>query len=808
MLPAMIPKVVSTLFWAGLATSLVLAAPASAEIVSATIAQPAPAETGYFKLGTTKNPAGRELGLNSRSLLRDGQPWFPVMGEFHYTRVPAAEWREELLKMKAGGIDIVATYVFWIHHEEVAGQWNWSDQRDLKKFVQTCHEVGLKVLVRCGPWCHGEVRNGGFPDWVQAHKDWKLRSTDTNFLAAVKELYTQIAAQLHGEYWKDGGAVIGIQVDNEFRGSPAYLMALKQLAIDCGMDVPYYTKTGWPPLPKPLPLGELLPLFGGYADGFWLRETKAMPGDEWKKYLFSSTRTDTAIGADQLGKQKAKDQDDISRYPYLCCEIGGGMETSYHRRVWLSPEDTESLVLGQLGSGTSLLGYYMYHGGQNPEGFLSTLNESQATGYPNDLPVKSYDFNAPIGEYGQLNPSYHWLRRLHLFIHDFGGRLATMPTTLPDKQPAGPADLATLRWSVRSDGNAGFVFINNYQRLQTLPAKPVMQFQLHLPGGDLLFPDRPVTIPANTYFFWPFNLDLGGARLAYATAQPICKIDDGNVRTVFFAEITGVPAEFALADEPGAHEPVRVWHLSPAKTPGCKIKTAGGREIQIILLSQAESLALWKGQFAGGERAFLTPASVMFDHNDAVLTIENPDKLKVAVYPPMKNWAGQTDGSFQQLTLPRVRPALLSAWVSQIQPAGEARQIPLSMGKNHLPLAPDSLDFTHAAIWKIQLPAALDLGLNPILRIRYTGDVARLTLNGRLLDDNFYNGREFDLGLNRYAPEILGGDLWFQALPLATNAPIFIEERARPDFDGEPSMVRYQSVEIINHYRIILQNDF
>ena len=77
------------------------------------------------------------------------------------------------------------------------------------------------------------------------------------------------------------------------------------------------------------------------------------------------------------------------------------------------------MVLTQLGSGSSSLGYYMYHGGQNPEGKLSTLQESQATGYPNDLPVKSYDFNAPIGEFGQINPQYYWLRRLHLFLHDY-----------------------------------------------------------------------------------------------------------------------------------------------------------------------------------------------------------------------------------------------------------------------------------------------------------------------------------------------------------------------------------------------------
>ena len=222
--------------------------------------------------------------MNSRSLLFDGQPVFPVMGEMHYSRVPQAEWRDELLKMKAGGVDIVATYVFWIHHEEIEGQWDWSGQRDLKKFLQTCNELGLKVVVRCGPWCHGEVRNGGLPDWVVAHKDWKLRSTDTNFLAAVKILYAQIAEQMRGELWKDGGPVIGIQVDNEFGGSPNYLMALKKIAIEAGMDVPLYIKTGWPAMKTPVPLGELLPLFGAYPDGFWERTLKPMDGNELGKF--------------------------------------------------------------------------------------------------------------------------------------------------------------------------------------------------------------------------------------------------------------------------------------------------------------------------------------------------------------------------------------------------------------------------------------------------------------------------------------------------------------------------------------------
>jgi len=67
--------------------------------------------------------------------------------------------------------------------------------------------------------------------WWVAHTDWKLCSTDANFLAAVKVLYGQIAEQMRGEFWKDGGPVIGIQVDNEFGGSSNYLMELKKLAL-------------------------------------------------------------------------------------------------------------------------------------------------------------------------------------------------------------------------------------------------------------------------------------------------------------------------------------------------------------------------------------------------------------------------------------------------------------------------------------------------------------------------------------------------------------------------------------------------
>ena len=267
--------------WA-LAITLALVPVLRAQIFPLAVPIPRPPTAGYFKIGTSRRPDGRELTVDSQSLRLDGRPWMPVMGEFHFSRYPAAEWHEELLKMKAGGVDIVSTYVFWIHHEEVRGTWDWSGARDLRAFAEAVKDAGLSLVVRCGPWAHGEVRNGGFPDRVVAGSGWKTRTTDPKFLELTRGLYSQIAAQLKGLLWKDGGPVIGVQLDNEYRGPAAYLLALKSIARDVGLDVPLYTRTGWPALSTAMPVGELLPLYGGYAEGFWDRTVDAMPGDYWK----------------------------------------------------------------------------------------------------------------------------------------------------------------------------------------------------------------------------------------------------------------------------------------------------------------------------------------------------------------------------------------------------------------------------------------------------------------------------------------------------------------------------------------------
>jgi hypothetical protein len=136
--------------------------------------------------------------------------------------------------MKAGGLDMIAVYVFWIHHEEVEGQWTFGGRRNVSHFFHLAQEVGLKVMARVGPWDHGECRNGGHPDWLLAKKI-PLRTNDTAYMGYVEKFYAQLSMQLKGMFWKDGGPIIAVQIDNETRDWE-YLLALKDVAVKVSID--------------------------------------------------------------------------------------------------------------------------------------------------------------------------------------------------------------------------------------------------------------------------------------------------------------------------------------------------------------------------------------------------------------------------------------------------------------------------------------------------------------------------------------------------------------------------------------------
>ncbi|HKI46529.1 MAG TPA: beta-galactosidase, partial [Balneolales bacterium] len=461
-------------------------------------------------------PAGKEIEINNHYMTIGGKPVLPVMGEVHYVRYPKNEWQDILLKMKANGIDIVSTYVFWIYHEEIEGQFDWSGNRDLRAFLKLCQKDGLHVFVRIGPWCHGEVRNGGFPDWLLQKKYIHPRSNDPVFQHYVKQYFHQIGLQMKGLMYKDGGPVIGIQLENEYSGGSQgekYIMWLKKTAIADGMDVPMYTVTGWGN--ASIPKDQVIPLWGGYPGAPWNPNLKKITDSQ--SFVFGDLRSSGNIFQGKTGNGY---HPDTKIYPFFTVEMGVGNEITYHRRPVFSGIDGLSIAITRLGSGASLLGYYMFAGGADQVGTLTTLEEDRRnTGYWNRYPIISYDFQAAIRETGELAPSYYQIKKLHYFVNEFGSRLAPMmPVIGPQTDPH-----KNLLYSVRSNGESGYVFGVNYYRGFQKPTQKDVQFDIRLKGQRVKFPATPVNIPDSCDFIWPFNFHMNKVLLKYATAQPLCR---------------------------------------------------------------------------------------------------------------------------------------------------------------------------------------------------------------------------------------------------------------------------------------------
>lgn len=464
------------------------------------------------------------FGYNNQYLTKDGKPWFPIMGEVHYSRLPENEWRETLYKMKAGGVTVVSAYTIWIHHEEIRGEWDFSGQRNLREFIKAVKNCGLYLFLRIGPWVHAEVRNGGFPDWMLCG-DFTPRTNDERYFHEVKRFYEKIHKQARGFFYSDGGPVIGVQIENEYghcggltgEDGEEHMRRLTKIAKEIGFDAPLYTATGW----GGAVTGGLLPVMGGYCDAPW--DTRITEIEPSGNYIFTHERNDHNIGSD-LGIGAGLTFD-TAKFPYLTAELGGGLQVTKHRRPVARARDISAMSVVKLGSGVNLLGYYMYCGGVNPDGKKSTLQESRDTGYLNDLPVKNYDFRAPVGAYGQLGGSFKELKLLGMFAADFGEALCEMPAFIPDDNPLDPCDGKHLRYSLRHNGKWGFLFFNNYLRRMKRP--DFKKVRLAVKDLNLTLP--PIDINAGEFGFYPFNMPVSGGVVRFAEASPLCEINGTTV---------------------------------------------------------------------------------------------------------------------------------------------------------------------------------------------------------------------------------------------------------------------------------------
>jgi len=583
-------------------------------------------KTGIFKMG---NPGvlGKEIRVNNRYLTLDGQPVIPVMGEVHFSRIPKDEWENVILKMKACGINIIAAYVLWIHHEEIEGQFDWSGNKNLRAFAKLCAQHGMWFYPRIGPWCHAEVRNGGTPDWILQKTNLKNRSNDPIYQHYAEEWYRQVGLQLSGLMYKDGGPVIGIQLENEYhrgKSGESHILWLKKTAQKYGLDVPIYTVTGWDN--ASVPPDEVIPLWGAYPDEPWVGNLRR--STDCRNFQFSPFRN-----TDQIGNEVAQNKGyslDNSDYPYFTCEMGIGIMNTDHRRLRIGALDGLGLVLAKLGSGSNLLGYYMFAGGSNPHGLLTTLEENkEETGAWNTNPVISYDFQAAIRESGELNKPYFEVKTLHYFLNEFGSRLAPMEPVFPER-------LSPLNYAVRSDGYSAFVFGLNYCRNHEGHAIGKVRFKLKLKNETLEWPSAPITIPDSAMFLWPVNFGMGKINLKYATAQPLCQLgnkwiftEDAVASPEFCFDATNIESVNSTSGKvfrDGDHYIIN--GLKSGLNCVISVVPKSGGSVRVIVLSKEEARQVWL--FGNGQKKFFfVSAGNMYMKGDKLHLFSTNNHFKI-----------------------------------------------------------------------------------------------------------------------------------------------------------------------------------
>jgi len=762
---------------------------------------------GKLDMGGT-SPSGGSIAVNSYYMSRDGKPVIPVMGEFHYSRYPEQQWEEEIVKMKAGGVNVIPTYVFWNLHEPREGEWHWEGNLNLRGFVELCQKHQMDVIVRIGPFCHAEMRSGGFPDWVFA-KPMEVRADDRMYLHYTELLYNEIGKQLQGLYYGDGGPIIGCQIENEMQHSSApwgiwypeepkdgasaswnapeasdgveggrklatgaeagneHMRSLLALAQKAGIEVPFYTATGW----------------GNAAiiDNKAIPVTAAYTYPTWTK---KPTRSNFMLFKDiHANPDYAPVRYDATQFPSFCAEMGVGIQKVYWSRPICTAKAAEALMIRTLGSGSNGIGYYMYHGGSTPtHGHQNSFYSDEQTANPKI----SYDFQAPLGEFGLEGVSYRNLRLIHSFLDEWQDELAPMQTVLPsgyDTIKADNVDEVRLAVRMMADGGrtmddggwtmeegrrtmddgrwekaeSGFVFLVNFQDHDDNRHDQQGTLALHLTGEELSI---PFVLPKDESLILPFNLNLDGVLLKYATAQPLMRVIEGKTPHYIFFAPEGVSPIFVFAaDVKGNAGSKKVKIFRP--TPGLK-STFAYQGIKVTCLTREQALDASK---VNG-RLLITKATVLPSEEGATLLYLGNNRVDYTLLEK---------GKF-------------------VSHSVEVEAVDPEYNFNRRTSRHASLHFVE--------PENMPQVQEYFLRIDYTADVAMAFMDGVLCQDEFWQGQPWTIGLKRYREQLRNMDMTFYFRPL-TDLPWVrrdIPADKVPDF-SKKRVLEIRQVEVLPEYR-------
>lgn len=691
---------------------------------------------------------GGVLTANDCHLERDGRPLAIVAGELHIQRVPPEEWEPAIVQMKAAGLDTVSSYVFWNQIEPERGRFDFTGRNDLRTFFDLCRRHGMMAVLRPGPFCNAEFLTGGLPVWLFGLPTVE-RSNDALYLDLVRRYYAALAVHLEGSFWHQGGPIAIVQLENELSVAPVgwarpFLRAapvvghtgptgagftehyrhLHAMALQTGLRAPFYSATAWG-TKETLPIDLVMPTFGGYMD--------LVPSGASNSPLTVFSRE----GASYDGK-----------VPTGFIEIGYGTPVRDAFRPRPSPDDGYCATMTLFGSSRSLMiGYYMFRGGSNPVNGLSGWTTKDQV-----FPLVSYDFRAPIGEFGDWREALFRARPFNVFVREFAEELARAEPRGAVRPVADPDD-PRVRLEGRFDGNRGFVFVSNFGNVRPLPPRPGFAVEVTTDRGAVRIPATGgVDLASGAMAVWPVNLDLGGgATLRSATAQPVCRLRTGDRRWLVLSQNGDVPVVLAIASA-GVHAvrtqgrkvlpegDVHVVRPRPGRGSVVEVTAADGSIIAILVLTEHDAQRMAVLGTPGSPLLAISEAMVTRSGDVLSVASDDPARLSVSLFPAPAGGRATRDGVFGRMTFRRD---------AIVVPAGVRR-----------------LDAGRAVV---TLPSTAFEGVDDVIMdVRYLGDVCRLfdAATGFLLADDMNDGRPWPVGLRRFRRQLASEGVLVRAEPV------------------------------------------
>lgn len=326
--------------------------------------------------GAKKQPETFEVG--NKTFLLNGEPFVVKAAEIHYPRIPRPYWEHRIKMCKALGMNTICIYVFWNIHEQKEGQFDFTGNNDIAEFCRLAQKHGMYIIVRPGPYVCAEWEMGGLPWWLLKKKDIRLRENDPYFLERVEIFEKEVGKQLADLQLSRGGNIIMVQVENEY-GS-------------YGVDKPYVSNIR--DIVRRAGFTDVTLFQCDWASNF---TNNGLDDLVWTMNFGTGSNIDS---------QFAKLKELRPESPLMCSEFWSGWFDKWGGRH--ETRDSKDMVAGlreMLEKGISF-SLYMTHGGTS----FGHWAGANSPGFAPD--VTSYDYDAPINEYGQATPKFWELREM------------------------------------------------------------------------------------------------------------------------------------------------------------------------------------------------------------------------------------------------------------------------------------------------------------------------------------------------------------------------------------------------------------